>query len=347
MNILLTTLTAILIFAVLVMIHEFGHFIAAKLSGVKVNEFALGMGPKLFGKQKGETLYSVRLIPIGGFCAMEGEDEETRDERAFNNKKPYIRLIILVAGAFMNILLGFILIFSLMIGTGQTVIPKVSSVTEGGAAQAAGLKNGDVIIRANGKRVHIIEDLSWTMSNNSRENKELQLEVKNGGEKRTVSIIPKAADDGKTSYGILLDTEKNGFLKTLRNSWYKTGFYSGVIIESFISMIKGDIPLSQISGPVGIVSEIGNVVEETRTTGWEGFQSLLYLTILLTINLGVFNLFPIPALDGGRILFVLIEMVRRKPVPVDKEAIVHLAGFVLLIAFSIFIAFKDVFMLWR
>ena len=194
MNIIFTTLAAILIFAVLVFIHELGHFIAAKLSGVKVNEFAIGMGPKLFGKQKGETLYSVRLIPIGGFCAMEGEDENTTDERALNNKKPYIRLIILVAGAFMNILLGFILIFSLTIGTAETVVPKVNSVTEGGAAEAAGLQDNDVILRANGKRVHIIEDLSWAMSNNSRENKELQLEVKNGREKRTVSIVPETSN---------------------------------------------------------------------------------------------------------------------------------------------------------
>lgn len=345
MNILLTTLAAILIFAVLVLIHEFGHFVAAKLSGVKVNEFALGMGPKLFGKQKGETLYSVRLIPIGGFCAMEGEDEKTKDERAFPNKKPYIRLIILAAGAFMNILLGFVLVFILMVGTAKIVVPEVESVTPSGAAEKAGLQQDDVIVRANGKRVHIMEDLSWAMSNNTNEDQALYLVVKNNGEKRTVTIIPQTTD-GKVSYGIMLKTEENGFLQTLHNSWYKTWFYSGVIVESFISMIKGDIPLSQISGPVGIVSQIGSVVEETRTTGWEGVQNLLYLTILLTINLGVFNLFPIPALDGGRILFVLIEMVRRKPVPIEKEAIVHLAGFVILIVLSIFIAFKDVFMLW-
>lgn len=346
MNIFLTTLAAILIFAVLVLIHEFGHFIAAKLSGVKVNEFALGMGPKLFSRQKGETVYSIRLVPIGGFCAMEGEDENCTDERAFNNKKAYIRLIILAAGAFMNILLGFVLVLSLTAGMESTVVPKVESVVQSGAAEAAGLMEGDEIVRANGKRVHIIEDLSWAMSSNTNENQELQLVVKNNGEKRAVNIVPQMSD-GNYSYGILLTTEENGFFPTLRNSWYKTCFYSGVIIESFISMIKGDVPISQISGPVGIVSEIGNVVEETRTTGWEGFQSLLYLTILLTINLGVFNLFPIPALDGGRILFVLIEMVRRKPVPIEKEAIVHLAGFILLIAFSIFIAFKDVIMLWN
>lgn len=345
MNVIFTTIIAICIFAVLVFIHEFGHFVAAKLSGVKVNEFALGMGPKLFGKQKGETLYSVRLIPIGGFCAMEGENENTDDERAFNNKKPYIRFIILVAGALMNILLGFVLIFSLVIGAGEIVAPKVESVAQAGAAEAAGLQSGDVIIRANGKRVHIIEDLSWAMSNNTKEDKELRLEVKNGGEKRMISIVPETAD-GKTSYGILLKTESNGLCSALRNAWYKTGFYSGVIIDSFIGMIKGDVPISQISGPVGIVSEIGNVVEETGISGREGFQSLLYLTVLLTINLGVFNLFPIPALDGGRILFVLVEMVRRKPVPPEKEAVVHLAGFVILIVFSIFIAFKDVFMLW-
>ncbi len=187
---------------------------------------------------------------------MEGEDENTTDERALNNKKPYIRLIILVAGAFMNILLGFILIFSLTIGTAETVVPKVNSVTEGGAAEAAGLQDNDVILRANGKRVHIIEDLSWAMSNNSRENKELQLEVKNGGEKRTVSIVPETSN-GKSSDRILLKTEQNGLFQTLRNSRYKTGFYSGVIIDSFISMIKATFRSLQISGPVGIVSEIG------------------------------------------------------------------------------------------
>ena len=345
MNVIFTTVAAILIFAVLIFVHEFGHFIAAKLSGVKVNEFALGMGPKIFGIQKGETMYSLRLIPMGGFCAMEGEDEECDDPRAFNNKKCYIRLIILAAGAFMNILLGFILIFSMVVGQKTYVTPAVDSVVENSAAEISGINKDDIIISANGKRVHISEDLSWAISNNVNEDKSLELKLKNDNNIRTVKIIP-ANIDGKIVYGLKLKTNENNVFSSIRNSFYKTGFYSSVIIDSFVNLIRGRVPLTQISGPVGIVSEIGTVVEQTRTLGLEGFYNLLSLTILLTINLGVFNLFPLPALDGGRILFVLIEMIRRKPIPASKEAFVHMAGFILLILLSIFIAFKDVFTLF-
>ena len=345
MGVLFTTIAAVLIFAILIFIHEIGHFIAAKLSGVRVNEFALGMGPKIIKFQKGETLYSVRAFPIGGFCALEGEDEDTKDPRAFSNKPAYKRLIILAAGAFMNILLGFILLFSLGLGADTVVVPEIKSVAEGGSAESAGLRENDRIIYANGKRVHIMDDFSWAISNNTADNGELNLVVKNNGEKRNVSLTPKM-EDGKKVYGIMLKTEQNSVFKTVKNSWYRTGFYSGVIVDSFVNLIKGNIPMSQISGPVGIVSEIGNAVEETRTSGMEGFLSLISLTILLTINLGVFNLLPLPALDGGRILFVLIELVLRKPVPRDKEAIVHFIGLVLLLIFSAFIAFKDVIKLF-
>ena len=345
MGVLFTTIAAVLIFAILIFIHEFGHFIVAKLSGVRVNEFALGMGPKIIKFQKGETLYSVRAFPIGGFCALEGEDEDTKDPRAFSNKPAYKRLIILAAGAFMNILLGFVLLFSLGLGADTVVVPEIKSVAEGGSAESVGLRENDRIIYANGKRVHIMDDFSWAISNNAYDNGELNLVVKNNGEKRNVSLTPKM-QDGKKVYGIMLKTEQNSVFKTVKNSWYRTGFYSGVIVDSFVNLIKGNIPMSQISGPVGIVSEIGNAVEETRTSGMEGFLSLISLTILLTINLGVFNLLPLPALDGGRILFVLIELVLRKPVPRDKEAIVHFIGLVLLLIFSAFIAFKDVIKLF-
>ncbi len=346
MHIIFTTLAAILIFAVMIFIHELGHFIAAKAFGVKVNEFALGMGPKLFSYQKGETLYSVRAIPIGGFCAMEGEDTKTADARAFSNKKPFARLIILAAGAFMNILLGFVLLLSLMASTPNLVVPQVEMVIDGGAAQAAGLRSDDIILSANGKRVHLSEDLNWAISHNQQKDRTLELLVENSGEKRTVTVTPTEAD-GKISYGIQLKTVKNTVFTSIKTAWYKTGFYSSVIIDSFISMVRGDVPLSQVSGPVGIVSEIGNVVEQTRTDGLAGFLNLLGLTILLTINLGIFNLFPLPALDGGRILFVLIELIRRKPLPQEKEALVHFIGFAILIAFSVLITFKDVFMLWN
>lgn len=345
MNGILTAVAAILIFAVLIFVHELGHFIAAKASGVKVNEFALGMGPKIFKKQKGETLYSVRLFPIGGFCAMEGEDEKTDDERSFSAKKTYVRLIVLVAGALMNILLGFVLLVGVTSSLDSFVVPSVETVINGSAAQKAGLMAGDEIISANGRRVHIMEDFSWEVSNNKASDGALELVVKNNGGKRNVNIVPDVVD-GKASYGIKLNIIKNSFTESVKNSFYKTGFYSRVVIDSLIDLVTGKASISQLSGPVGIVHEIGTAVETAQTTGADGIRMLIMLSVLLTINLGVFNLLPLPALDGGRILFVIIEIIRRKPVPVEKEAIVHFVGIVLLILLSIVIAFKDIFTIW-
>ena len=345
MNFLLTAIAAILIFAVLIFVHELGHFIAAKALGVKVNEFALGMGPKLISKQKGETLYSLRLIPVGGFCAMEGEDDEGESERAFSRKKPWKRLIILLAGAAMNILLGFVLLVGINSTADGFVEPQVSEVVQGSAAESAGLAPGDRIIRANGRSINIMQDFSWEMTNNKNADGTLNLVVKNGGEKREITLTPNEVD-GKISYGIILATSENSFFNNIGKSFYSTGFYSRVIIDSLIDMVTGKVSLSQVSGPVGIVNEIGNAVEQAQKTGFEGIINLIGLAILLTINLGVFNLLPLPALDGGRILFVIIEMIRRKPIPVEKEAVVHFIGIVLLLGLSVLIAFKDIFTIW-
>lgn len=345
MNFVLTAVAAIVIFAVMIFVHELGHFIAAKSLGVKVNEFALGMGPKLISKQRGETLYSIRLFPIGGFCSMEGEDEETKDERSFNNKKPWKRLIILVAGAFMNILLGFVLLVGIGASSNGYVEPVVREIVKDSGAMESGLLSGDKIIRANGRRVNIYEDLSWEVSNNTQDEAVLNLLVERDGERKNISITPKETE-GRLTYGMSFEVSENSFFKTVKNATYRTVFYARVVIDSFISLIRGTVPLSQVSGPIGIVNEIGNAVETAQTTGVEGILSLLSLAVLLTINLGVFNLLPIPALDGGRILFVIIEMIRRKPIPVDKEAIVHFIGIVLLLGLSVLIAFKDIFTIW-
>jgi len=345
MNAIFTAIAAIIIFAVLIFVHELGHFIAAKSLGVKVIEFALGMGPKIVSKKRGETIYSLRLVPIGGFCSMEGEDEESENERSFSKKEPWKRLVILVSGAFMNILLGFILLVGITSTSEGFVEPQIKEVKTDSAAEKSGLISGDEIIRVNGRCVNIIEDFSWEMSNNPNSDGKLNLLVKNGGEKREITVTPENKN-GELIYGITLDTEDNSFFKTLRNSFYRTCFYSRVVIDSFVNIIRGNIPLSQVSGPVGIVHEIGTAVETARETGIEGIISLIGLAILLTINLGVFNLVPLPALDGGRILFVLIEMIRRKPVPVEKEAVVHFIGIVLLLGLSVLIAFKDIFTIW-
>lgn len=345
MNGVFTAVAAIIIFAVLIFVHEFGHFIAAKSLGVKVLEFALGMGPKIISRQWGETVYSLRLVPIGGFCSMEGEDEEIKTERSFSSKKPWQRLIILVAGAFMNILLGFVILVGLSSTAQEFVEPVVSSVVSGGAAETSGLKSGDRVIRANGRTVNIMEDFSWEISNNKNTEGTLNLVIENNGEKKNVTITPKESDSGR-NYGIILNTEENSFFAAVKNSFYRTGFYSRVIIDSLINLVTGKASISQVSGPVGIVHEIGTAVQTAQETGIEGIKTLLSMTVLLTINLGVFNLLPFPALDGGRILFVIVEMIRRKPIPVEKEAIVHFIGIVILLGISVIIAFKDIFTIW-
>ena len=345
MNAIFTAIAAIIIFAVLIFVHELGHFIAAKSLGVKVLEFALGMGPKIISKQWGETVYSLRLFPIGGFCSMEGEDEEAKSERSFSSKKPLPRLIILVSGAAMNILLGFVLLVGLSATAEKYVEPRVSQVISGGAAEEAGLLPNDEIIRVNGRTIHIMEDFSWELSNNKNTDGTLNLVVKNDGQRREISLTPKEID-GKTSYGIMLNSSDNSFFKTLKISYYRTFFYSRVIVDSLIDLVTGKASFSQVSGPVGIVHEIGNAVETARKTGLEGIKTLISLAILLTINLGVFNLLPLPALDGGRILFVIVEMIRRKPIPIEKEAIVHFIGIILLLGLSVIIAFKDIFTIW-
>lgn len=346
MNIILTALAAILIFAVMIFVHELGHFIAAKALGVKVNEFALGMGPKIISKQKGETLYSLRLFPIGGFCAMEGEDEETKDERSFSNKKPWKRLIILVAGAAMNIVLGFVLLLGLNTFSEAYMEPVITEVTARSAADEAGIMSGDRILKVNGRNVNIVADFRWEIERNGNDDLRLDFVMENNGEKRKVSVVPDIVDN-RPVYGIKYgEIKENSIFATVKNSVYETIFYARVVIDSLFDLIRGRVPISQVSGPVGIVNEIGNAVEQAQQTGAEGIINLIGLAILLTVNLGVFNLLPFPALDGGRILFVVIEMIRRKPVPVEKEAIVHFVGIVILLGLSVLIAFKDIFTIW-
>jgi len=346
MNFILTALAAVLIFAVMIFVHELGHFIAAKSLGVKVNEFALGMGPKIISKQKGETLYSLRLFPIGGFCAMEGEDEKTDNERSFSNKKPWKRLIILVAGATMNILLGFVLLLGLNATSQAYLEPVITEVTADSAAQKAGIIPGDRILKINGRRVNIIGDFRWEIERNNNADMRLDFLMENNGERREISVIPQIVD-GKNLYGIKYgEIKENSFFAAIRNSFYEMAFYARVVIDSLFDLVRGRVPISQVSGPVGIVNEIGNAVEQAQQTGAEGIINLVGLAILLTVNLGVFNLLPVPALDGGRILFVIIEMIRRKPIPVEKEAIVHFIGIILLLGLSVVIAFKDIFTIW-
>ncbi|MGN1059282.1 MAG: M50 family metallopeptidase [Clostridia bacterium] len=334
-----TVIAAVLIFCILIFVHELGHFISAKLLGIRVHEFAIGMGPKLFGRRKGETLYSVRALPIGGFCALEGEDQSSADPRALSNKPAWAKLIVMAAGSCMNLILGLFLLFWLY-GTARGItVPQIASVDEDGAAALAGLRAGDEIVVLNGSRIHIAGDLYWEKAKLT--DAPVDVTVRRGGEKQTLTLTPQAAGGG-VNLGIRLMQKENSFGLTVKTGAYSTVFYARVVLETLVDLLRGQISFSSMSGPIGIVSEIGTAVQQTAETGWQGFLNLLQLTILLTINLGVFNLLPIPALDGGRIFFVLVEMIRRKPLPPEKEGLVHMIGFALLILLSLVIAYMDV-----
>ncbi len=343
MTALWTAVAAVLIFCILIFVHELGHFMAAKGLGIRVHEFAIGMGPKLWQRKKGETLYSVRLLPIGGFCALEGEDQASSDEKALSNKPAWVKLIVMAAGAFMNLLLGLLLLF-LLYGTAEgVVVPKIATVEAGSAAESSGLSAGDEIISLNGRRVHIASDLYWEMSQLTGE--ETEVVVRRDGEKRVLTFTPQM-QEGVAVLGIRLTQAENNIWLTVKTGVCSTVFYARVVIDTFLDLIRGRVAFSNMSGPVGIVSEIGSAVQATAETGWAGFLNLLQLTVLLTINLGVFNLLPIPALDGGRIFFVLVEIIRRKPLPPEKEGMIHMVGFALLILLSIVIAYMDVLKLF-
>lgn len=336
-----TIIAAIIIFAVLIFVHEFGHFITAKISGVRVLEFALGMGPKIFSFKKGETLYSLRTIPIGGYCAMEGEDGGSDDPKAFSNKSAPKRLLVLVAGALMNILLGFVLLCILFSNQPGYVSNKVASVEAESAAQSGGLAAGDEIIEINGSRIHLGIDVQYAAQTAKREENEFV--VKRGDEKISLLIKKEAGEP----YGITLQLAENSAFNVLKQAYFQTFFYSRVILNSLVDLLRGNVSVSDMSGPIGIVSEIGSAVQEGIETGASGVMRLLSLTILLTINLGIFNLLPIPALDGGRILFVLVQLILRKRLPPEKEGMVHMIGFVALMLFALFVAYMDVLKIVR
>ncbi len=344
MTVVFTIVAAILIFALLIFIHELGHFIMAKATGIRVLEFAIGMGPKLFGVRKGETLYSVRAVPIGGFCAMEGEDTDSADPKAINNKPAWQRLLVLAAGAFMNILLGFVLLI-VMTSQGTAVVTnRIDTVQEGTAAYDSGLLPGDEIIKVAGSRTHLAAEVTWAAQR--RGNAPTEFVLVRGGEKMTIMVTPRE-NNGVYQYGFTLATAENSWGETLKTSYYGTFFYSKLIVGSLVDLFRGEVKVTELSGPIGIVSEIGSAVAETAKTGLPGLLNLINLAVLLTINLGIFNLLPLPALDGGRIFFVLIEMIRRKPIPPEKEGMVHFIGFALLIMLSIAVAVMDIVKFWK
>ncbi len=436
----------VLLFELIIFFHEGGHFIAAKRSGVQVNEFALGMGPKLFSFTKGETTYSLRLFPIGGYCAMEGEDEDSDNPRAFNNAKIWKRMIIIVAGAFMNIVLGFIMMFVIVVQMPEFSGTTLSAFPERSFSAASGFQAGDKIVKFNNYDILNSQDLSFAIATmkpvdtkgntleiyrqdcdntlvdfyakdilkgkTEKDNKMLEkvvaildegvgkinkatekqqaksimdeyyekmadyagikkftipeieeketrkrymsdAEVIRNGERITLKDVQLytyvTSDDPDTpmvSMDFYVEPIEKNFGTILSETGSRTVSVVRMVWASLCGLVTGQFTFKDVSGPVGAASAIVQVASKGLETGFlEAFNAVFYVMMIITVNLGIFNMLPFPALDGGRLLFLLIEWIFRKPIPRKVESIVNGAGLGLLLLFMAIITVKDVWML--
>ena len=326
----MTIIYALLIICVLIFFHELGHFMAAKACGVKVNEFAIGMGPKVLKKQKGETLYSVRAFPLGGFCAMEGEDEDSQDERAFNRKSVWKKAIIIVAGAAMNLIIAIILMIAVnyMNGVPTTTI---SQVEENSPAYTAGIQKGDKILSINDKKINSWDDVQAVK--NAVNTRELNIKVQRKDTELNIKTTLKENDRNKI-IGIVPVSEKN-IVKAIANGPSATWNMAKSMYSGLYSLITGKVSAKELSGPVGIVYLINKGISR-------GFATVLYLTSLIRLNLAIINMLPLPALDGGRLLMVIIRRLTGKAISSKVEGVIHAVGLGLLLLLTIYVTWNDI-----
>lgn len=328
---MLTAIAAIFVFLMVILFHEFGHFIVAKMVGIKVNEFSIGMGPKIFQKRKGETKYSIRLLPIGGYVSMEGEDESSDDPRSFNKVPALSRIAVVAAGAIMNFVLAIIVfsIVSFNIGMPTTTI---SETIENSPAERVGLKRGDQILSINEvetkKWDSVVEEI-----NKFNPNEKMKITLLRNGEKIHYLISPELNDD-RVIIGIIPVSERT-FFSSIKGGFEKTGKMLKLMFNFIGLAFRGKVSTKDLSGPVGVIYTIGEAAKY-------GIISLLYLMGFISVNLGFFNLLPLPALDGSRIIFLAIELIRKKPINPEKEGFIHFVGFVLLVTLMLIVTYSDI-----
>ena len=377
------------IFVLVVLVHEFGHFIIAKANGIMVKEFCLGMGPVLVSFTKGGTKYAIRLLPLGGACIFEGEDGKYSDdaddgekEDVFTevsakddktegknaektegfvanaeldaNGKPFPeanvwgRIATVFAGPFFNFLLAF-LFSMIIIGSYGADMPIVVKVMEGGAAQEAGIQEGDRILKLDHHKIHLYREISlYSMLNKGEP---MEITYSRDGQENVVTINPKYNEQAGRYYIGLLGQgiyEKTGFLKTASCSFYEVKYYINTVIKSLEMMVQGKMSKDDLAGPVGVAKMVDDVYTESKPDGvYYIFLNMLSFCILLSANLGVMNLLPLPALDGGRLIFLFLEVIRGKPIPPEKEGVVHLIGMVALMVLMAFIFVNDLTRFFR
>ena len=347
-------LAAILVFGVLIAVHELGHFMAAKACGVRVNEFSIGMGPALWKKQKGETQYSLRLFPVGGFCAMEGEEEDSDDPSALNNQGFWAKLLIFAAGAAMNFIAGLLIILALYAGAKAFYEPVITGFADGCPLESAeGLQTGDRLLRIDGERVYMYSDVRLLLGLNKTG--VFDLVVERNGEKVTLTDFPMSPQtytgqngESYTSYGLYFGAEEATLGRKLSYTWNNAVDFVRMVRLSLQMLVTGEAGVKDLSGPVGIVSTMTQVGEQSGSAR-AAVENIAYLAALIAVNLAVMNLLPLPALDGGKIFFLVINAVGmllfKKQIPAKYENYIHFAGLVLLLALMAVITFSDVWKL--
>ena len=340
-------LLAILIFGVLIAVHEFGHFIFAKLCGVKVNEFAIGMGPAIWKKKRGETLYAIRCIPLGGYCAMEGEDEASDDSRAFTSQPAWKRIIILCAGSFNNFLLGLIVIFCLYLSATAFVTPTLESFIEGCPYEGENaLQVGDRFVKIDGHRIYQYYDVGDFLDKGDGV---YDIVVRRDGKRVKLNdfAMEKRLYEGHTRelYGFNFGYEEATLPLKLRYSWDTAMEFGRLVWMGLGQLFHGEVGLNEMSGPVGIVDLMAETGEQAETTS-DAIYDILYLGAFIAVNLALMNMLPIPALDGGRVFLLLvtliIEAITRRKLDPKYEGAIHAAGMVLLLLLMAVIMFNDI-----
>ena len=382
---MVTAIITILMFLVMVSLHEFGHYIVGRLLKFHILEYSIGFGPKLWQSKKSEIKYSLRAIPLGGYCKFDGEDAESEHPGAFAKQAVWKRMLVVVAGGLTNILLGFVLFLIIVPMVSPISTNVVSDVVEHSYIEDAGIMPGDKIVGINGHKVSFYNDITL-YSQDFKKDEEMEITVKRNGEKKSFKAKPTedVIVESYTENGIDIAESINGndkvthydysdkipknddlvgksqtttryligfrpqqedvtFANVWRIAWDETKFVVKLVYNSLWQMITGKVGVDQMSGPVGIVQEVNNEVKSGPGAG----LNILNLVALLTINLGVFNLLPIPALGGGRLFFMIIELIRRKPIPPEKEGMVHAIGMLLLFALIIFVSFNDIMRLFK
>ncbi len=339
--IVLYIILAILVFGFMIMIHELGHFLFAKKFGVTIEEFSIGMGPKILSKKgKDGVVYSLRALPIGGYVAMVGETEESEDPNAFNRKPAWQRFIIVIAGAIMNLLVAIIIMIILTICTSHFGSTVIGEFNDNSISDEYGLQVGDEIIKVAGTSVHTYDELSYEIMRSGYE--PIDVTVIRNGEKRTFNVTFPQMVSQNVVFGSMdfrVYGEDKTFSTVVKNAFFSIKSTIKMIWDSIFDLLSGRYGIEQVSGPIGVTGAITQAAQF-------GAHSFFYMVVVISINLGVFNLLPIPALDGGTLVFLIIEMIAKKPVPRKIEERIKLVGFALLMLLVIFVTFKDIFSLF-